>query len=161
VALPNDPNTHTTRQLVDLVFQPAGQLGTRQRQVKPLLIRVAALTNRTLRGLLEMQYQFAEPFVVDSSKIGNILGVRATPVEKALANTSRPTAPSRPSDPKSATMRPASYAKCSGGAPKPAQRSYEYDACPNGCGVWLPYWLPDRTCALRVGSVVSMSDRLV
>ena len=54
---------------------------TRRRQVKPLLIRVAALTNRTLRELLEVQYQFAEPFIVDSSKIGNTLGVRATHVE--------------------------------------------------------------------------------
>jgi hypothetical protein len=79
---------------------------------------VAALTHRTLRELLEMQYQFAEPFIVDSSKIGNTLGVRATPVEKALADTSRPTAPGRPSDPKLVTMRPASNAKCSGGAPQ-------------------------------------------
>ena len=35
----------------------------------------------------EMQYQFAEPFIVDSSKIANALGVHATPVEQALANT--------------------------------------------------------------------------
>jgi nucleoside-diphosphate-sugar epimerase len=34
--LPNDPNTHTTRQLVDLVFQQAGQPRTRLRQVHPL-----------------------------------------------------------------------------------------------------------------------------
>jgi hypothetical protein len=37
--LPNDPNTHTTRQLVDLVFQQPTPY-----QVKPLLIRLAALT---------------------------------------------------------------------------------------------------------------------
>ena len=85
--LPNDPTTHTTRQLVDLVFQQAGQPRTRLRQVKPLLIRIAALTNRTLRELLEMQYQFEEPFIVDSSKITNTLGVHATPVEQALADT--------------------------------------------------------------------------
>ena len=36
-----------------------------------------------------MQYQFAEPFIVDSSKITNKLGVRATPVEHALADTLR------------------------------------------------------------------------
>ena len=51
------------------------------------MIRIAALTNRTLRELPEMQYQFDEPFIVDSNKIGNTLGVRATPVEKALADT--------------------------------------------------------------------------
>jgi nucleoside-diphosphate-sugar epimerase len=85
--LPNDPTTHTTRQLVDLVFQQAGQPRTRLRQIKPWMIRIAALTNRTLRELPEMQYQFAEPFIVDSSKITNTLGVHATPVEQALADT--------------------------------------------------------------------------
>jgi hypothetical protein len=39
---PSDPNTHTTRQLVDLVFELLSQPRTRLRQVKPLLIRVAA-----------------------------------------------------------------------------------------------------------------------
>jgi nucleoside-diphosphate-sugar epimerase len=85
--LPNDPNTRTTRELVDVVFNLAGQAHTRLRQVHPLLIRLAALTNRTLRELPEMQYQFEEPFIVDSSKITNTLGVHATPVEQALADT--------------------------------------------------------------------------
>ena len=85
--LPNDPNTRTTRQLVDLVFQQAGQPRTRLRQIKPWMVRIAALTNRTLRELPEMQYQFEEPFIVDSSKITNTLGVHATPVEQALADT--------------------------------------------------------------------------
>ena len=85
--LPNDPNTHTTRQLVDLVFQQAGQPRTRLRQIKPWMIRIAALTNPTLRELPEMQYQFEEPFIVDSSKITTTLGVHATPVEQALADT--------------------------------------------------------------------------
>jgi nucleoside-diphosphate-sugar epimerase len=85
--LPNDPNTHTTRQLVDLLFQQASQPRTRLRQIKPWMIRIAGLTNRTLRELPEMQYQFEEPFIVDSSKITNTLGVHATPVEQALADT--------------------------------------------------------------------------
>ena len=42
-----------------------------------------------MRELVEMQYQFAEPFVVDSSKITNKLGVEATPVEEAVAKTLR------------------------------------------------------------------------
>ena len=43
--------------------------------------------NPTLRELVEMQYQFAEPFIVDSSKIATKLGVRATPTDHALADT--------------------------------------------------------------------------
>ena len=34
-----------------------------------------------------MQYQFEEPFIVDSSKITNKLGVHATPIDQALADT--------------------------------------------------------------------------
>ena len=59
--LPDDPDTRTTRQLVD----------------------------PTMRELVEMQYQFEEPFVVDSSRIAGKLGVRATPLEQALADTLR------------------------------------------------------------------------
>ena len=40
-----------------------------------------------MRELVEMQYQFEEPFIVDSSKITNKLGVEATPIDQALAHT--------------------------------------------------------------------------
>ena len=85
--LPNDPDTQTTRQMVDTIYRNAGQTRTRLRQVHPLLLRVAALTNRDVRELMEMQYQFDEPFLVDSTKINSELGVRATPIEQALADT--------------------------------------------------------------------------
>lgn len=85
--LPNDPATRTTRQLVDIVYRLAGQSGTRLRQVHPLLLRAAALTNSTLRELLEMQYQFDEPFIVDSTNSTAHLQVRATPLEQALEQT--------------------------------------------------------------------------
>jgi nucleoside-diphosphate-sugar epimerase len=85
--LPNDPDTRTTRQLCQLVFQQAGTSPARIRQIPPLLLRLAALTNPTVRELLEMQYQFAEPFIVDSSKINYALHVQATPIEQALAAT--------------------------------------------------------------------------
>jgi hypothetical protein len=34
-----------------------------------------------------MQYQFDEPFIVDSSKISTSLDVDATPIEQAIADT--------------------------------------------------------------------------
>lgn len=34
-----------------------------------------------------MQYQFAEPFIVDSSKIVTKLGVTATPLDQATTDT--------------------------------------------------------------------------
>ncbi len=85
--LPNDPDTRTTRQLVEIVYRHAGRPKTKVRAMPPLLIRGLGLFNATVRELLEMGYQYEEPFVVDSSKITVKLGVQATPVEQALADT--------------------------------------------------------------------------
>jgi nucleoside-diphosphate-sugar epimerase len=85
--LPNDPDTRTTRQLVELVYRHAGQGRTRLRRLAPLLLRTVGLFNPTVRELLEMQYQFEEPFIVDSSKIADKLGARATPIDQALGHT--------------------------------------------------------------------------
>jgi nucleoside-diphosphate-sugar epimerase len=93
--LPNDPATHTTRELVEVAFRLAGQSRTRLRQVHPLLLRTVAIANPTVRELLEMQYQFDEPFIVDSTTITH-LGLHATPLEQGLERTLasyRPAAP--------------------------------------------------------------------
>jgi nucleoside-diphosphate-sugar epimerase len=87
--LPNDPNTRTTRRLVDIVYRQAGHPAGRLRAMPPLVLRALGLVNPTMRELVEMQYQFAEPFVVDSGKITDKLGVEATPLEQALADTLR------------------------------------------------------------------------
>jgi nucleoside-diphosphate-sugar epimerase len=87
--LPNDPDTRTTRQLVDVVYRQAGQPRGRLRPMPPLLLRALGVLNPGVRELVEMQYLFAEPFIVDSSKITNKLGVEATPLEQALADTLR------------------------------------------------------------------------
>jgi nucleoside-diphosphate-sugar epimerase len=85
--LPNDLDTRTTRELVDIVYEHAGQARARLRSMSRLLLRALGLANPTLRELVEMQYQFEEPFVVDSSKISSKLGLPATPVDEALAAT--------------------------------------------------------------------------
>jgi nucleoside-diphosphate-sugar epimerase len=85
--LPNDPDTRTTRELVEFVVEQAGRSRGRLRSMPPLLLRALGLVNPTLRELVEMQYQFDEPFVVDSSKIASKLGVLATPIEQALTHT--------------------------------------------------------------------------
>jgi nucleoside-diphosphate-sugar epimerase len=85
--LPNDPNTRTTRQLVDIVYRQADQPRTRVRTTPEPVLRALSMVNRTVRELLEMQYQFAEPFIVDSTKIATRLGVHATPNEQAIADT--------------------------------------------------------------------------
>ena len=85
--LPNDPDTRTTRQLVDIVYRHAGRPETKVRAMPPLVLRGVGFFNATVRELLEMRYQFEEPFIVDSSKMATKLGVHATPIDRALAET--------------------------------------------------------------------------
>ncbi|MFI1393429.1 NAD-dependent epimerase/dehydratase family protein [Streptomyces sp. NPDC020681] len=85
--LPNDPSTRTTRQLVDIVYRLAGQPRTKVRGMPALGLRAIGIFNPVVRELIEMQYEFAEPFIVDSSKITTRLGATATPLEEALEHT--------------------------------------------------------------------------
>jgi nucleoside-diphosphate-sugar epimerase len=85
--LPNDPQTRTTRQLVDIVYRQAGRPATKLRGTPVLVLRALGVLNPTVRELVELQYEFQEPFVVDSSKIATKLDVHATPLEQALADT--------------------------------------------------------------------------
>ncbi len=85
--LPNDPHTRTTRQLVDAIYRLAGQPKTKLRGTPVLLLRALGVVNPTVRELIELQYEFQEPFVVDSTKIAAKLDVHATPLDQALADT--------------------------------------------------------------------------
>jgi nucleoside-diphosphate-sugar epimerase len=85
--LPNDPNTQTTRQLIEVIYQLAGQPKAKLRSTPTLLLRAIGVVNPTVRELLELQYEFQEPFIVDSTKIATKLDVRATPLDQALADT--------------------------------------------------------------------------
>ena len=85
--LPNDPQTRTTRQLVEVIYRLAGQPRTKLRGTPTLLLRALGVVNPTVRELVEMQYEFLEPFIVDSTKIATKLEVHATPLDQALADT--------------------------------------------------------------------------
>ena len=87
IAGPNDKNRRDTGELVDTVYQLAGQPKTKPRSTPALLLRALAVTNPTVRELLELQYEFQEPFIVDSTKIAAKLEVHATPLDQALADT--------------------------------------------------------------------------
>ncbi|RNL60107.1 NAD-dependent epimerase/dehydratase family protein [Arthrobacter oryzae] len=85
--LPNDPQTRSTQELVDTIYRQAGRHRTKVRAVPPFFLRAMAITSPVVRELLEMQYQFEEPFIVDSSKITTRLGVTATTLNQAIAET--------------------------------------------------------------------------
>ncbi|MGC5225404.1 hypothetical protein ACPW96_22805 [Micromonospora sp. DT81.3] len=53
----------------------------------PAVLRAIGVFNPTMREIVEMQYQFEEPFIVESSPITQLLGLTATPLSRALAIT--------------------------------------------------------------------------
>ncbi len=85
--LPNDPATRTTRQLLEAAFRITGKGTPRLRPTPPALLRVVGIVNPPAREVVEMLYEFDQPFVVDSSRIVERLGAAATPLDDALART--------------------------------------------------------------------------
>ena len=85
--LPNDPQTRTTRELLDITYRLAGQARARLRRVPVPVLRAAGLINPAARETIEMLYEFDRPFIVDSSRITTVLGARYTPLEQALSAT--------------------------------------------------------------------------
>jgi nucleoside-diphosphate-sugar epimerase len=80
------PETVTTRAVLDLV---AGEVGhpVAIRSVPKLLVRGLGLFNPLMRELVEMAYEFEEPFVLDTTKYQSTFGATGTPLADALAAT--------------------------------------------------------------------------
>ena len=80
------PETVTTRALLDLV---AGEVGhpVAVRSVPKLVMRALGLFNPTMRELVEMTYEFDEPFVLDTTKYESAFGVGGTPLPAAVTET--------------------------------------------------------------------------
>jgi hypothetical protein len=72
---------------VELVYQQFGHRRSEVRSLPALVLRAAGAINATMREIVEMQYQFDEAFIVDSTPMSASLGVRATPMAKALKIT--------------------------------------------------------------------------
>jgi nucleoside-diphosphate-sugar epimerase len=76
----------TQRQLLTMVFEAAGQqpkIGL----VNKLMMRLAGLFNKSAYEMVEMMYEFEEPFIVDSSKIERAFGLHATSLRDAVNET--------------------------------------------------------------------------
>jgi nucleoside-diphosphate-sugar epimerase len=82
--MPTDPNAFTGAQLVDLIGALLGK-EARHTVLPKLLLRMVGLFDGTLRGLLEMSYQFEQDYRLDSSKIARAYGLTATPMRQGLA----------------------------------------------------------------------------
>ena len=82
------PETLTTREFVEMIFQAVGRPARIQAAPK-ILLRALGLFNPGMREMIEMLYEFEEPFVVDHSKFESAFGEHVTPLEEAIGGTVR------------------------------------------------------------------------
>ena len=82
------PETLTTREFVEMIFEEVGKPARVQAAPK-ILLRAIGLFNPGIRETIEMLYEFEEPFVVDHSKFERAFGERATPLKEAIGETVR------------------------------------------------------------------------
>lgn len=78
--------TVTTRQFLQMAGEAIGQ-PVRVQTTPKLLLQLLGLFNAGLREVLEMIYQFEEPFIVDSGKFTQTFGQQATPLPAAIQAT--------------------------------------------------------------------------
>jgi nucleoside-diphosphate-sugar epimerase len=80
------PETVTTRALLELV---AGDVGhpVGVRSLPKVAVRALGLFNPTIRELVELSYEFDQPFVLDTTKYQSTFGSDATPLASAIATT--------------------------------------------------------------------------
>ena len=80
------PETITTRQILDLVAHEVGHpVGIRS--VSKLAVRALGLVNPMMRALVEMAYEFDEPFVLDTTKYETTFGSAPTSLSAAISET--------------------------------------------------------------------------
>jgi nucleoside-diphosphate-sugar epimerase len=82
------PETLTTRQFVEMIFEEVGKPARVQAAPK-IVLRALGLFNPAIRETIEMLYEFEEPFVVDASRFEREFGGQATPLREAIQRTVR------------------------------------------------------------------------
>jgi nucleoside-diphosphate-sugar epimerase len=82
------PETLTTREFVEMIFEEVGKPARVQATPK-IVLRVLGLFNPVLRETIEMRYEFEEPFVLDTSDFIRTFGDQATPLREAIQRTVR------------------------------------------------------------------------
>ena len=80
------PETVTTRALLGLVGDDVGHpVGVRS--LPKLAVRALGLFNPTIRELVELSYEFEQPFVLDTTKYESTFGTEGTTLATAIAAT--------------------------------------------------------------------------
>jgi nucleoside-diphosphate-sugar epimerase len=82
------PETLTTRQFVEMIFEEVGK-PARLQAAPRIVLRALGLFNPVIRETIEMRYEFEEPFVLDTSDFTRTFGDHATPLREAIQRTVR------------------------------------------------------------------------
>src|SRR5262249_8328495 len=81
--VPSNPPV-TIRALAQRFFEVSGRPAVKVSGLPRWLPRLAAPFNPFIRELIEMDYQFYAPFVLDTSTVTRTFGLTATPLDEAL-----------------------------------------------------------------------------
>jgi nucleoside-diphosphate-sugar epimerase len=76
----------TGRQFIALAAQVAG-VPPKMAVVSPLLLRTLGLFSPVVREMVEMRYEFVQPYLLDGTKFTRAFGFTPTPHRDALAAT--------------------------------------------------------------------------
>jgi nucleoside-diphosphate-sugar epimerase len=80
------PETTTTQRILELIAHKVGH-SVDSRSASKLVLRALGVFNPVLRSMVEMIYQFDQPFVLDTSKYTAMFGSSSTPLPEAIATT--------------------------------------------------------------------------
>ena len=82
---PNAP-ARTTREIIDII---ADRLDTtiRVKTTPVFVLRLLGLRDPTIREVVEMLYEFTQPFIVESTRARERLGLEPTPLDQAIGET--------------------------------------------------------------------------
>jgi nucleoside-diphosphate-sugar epimerase len=83
--VPNAP-ARTTRDLIAMIAAESGH-DIKVSPTPKLLLQALGLFNPTVRELIEMLYEFEQPFIVDGSTFEKTFGMSATPFEQSIPAT--------------------------------------------------------------------------
>jgi nucleoside-diphosphate-sugar epimerase len=83
---PNDQPQITQGEMLEMFAEKAG-VRLRISRIGKGMLRLVGLFSPPARELIEMMYEFEEPFIVDSSKFEDTFGMKATPIEEGITET--------------------------------------------------------------------------
>jgi nucleoside-diphosphate-sugar epimerase len=84
--VPNDQPTMSQSELVRLFAEEAGVEPKMSSRGK-LMMSIGGLFILEAKETVEMMYEFAKPFIIDSSKFETTFGMKATPIRQAIKET--------------------------------------------------------------------------